>query len=293
MLANSQILSNAYEHCMHIAQNHYENFPIASRFLNKKLRYPVSAVYAFARTADDFADEGHLSKEQRLALLNDYMSELQSIENSHHASPFHQSNNPIFIALADVIVKFNIPIKLFNDLLEAFISDINTIRYHNFEQVIAYCQKSANPVGRILLYLNHSTTEKNLIYSDAICSGLQLINFYQDIAQDIDENNRLYIPLDEMDHFNVTIDDIKNKTNNLHTRALMEFQIQRSKQLFLSGKSLCTHLSGRFGFEIRLIYSAGQIILEKLENQVSSIYLRPRLQRRDKFKILWKSFFCR
>jgi len=284
-------LCNAYQYCRHIAQNHYENFPVASHFLNKKLRDPIAAVYAFARTADDFADEGNFSATQRISLLDGYLIELESIEKNRFSDKTLHSDNPIFIALDDVINQFHIPIELFKDLLVAFKSDINTTRYQNFEHIMAYCQKSANPVGRILLYLNKSNSEENFIFSDAICSCLQLINFYQDIAQDIDENNRLYLPLDEMNNFSVTIDDIKKKTNNTQTKALMDFQLQRVKQLFHSGKPLYTNLSGRFGFEIHLIYSAGEIIIDKLEKQTNSIYQRPRLNQWDKIMILLKSLY--
>ena len=284
-------LTAAYAHCLHIAKNHYENFPIASGFLANNLRNPISVVYAFARSADDFADEGNLAADKRLQLLDNYMLELEGIEQANTATDLYHTNNPIFIALADVIKQFNIPIELFKDLLCAFKSDISTTRYDNFEQIMAYCQKSANPIGRILLYLNDSACEENLHYSDAICSSLQLINFYQDIAQDMDENNRLYISLDEMEKFSVSINDIRNNINNAQTQSLINFQLQRVKQLFLSGKPLCHNLSGRFAFEIRLIYCAGNIILEKLAQHSNNIYLRPRLNKMDKFRILWRGIF--
>ncbi len=285
---NNKVLADAYAHCLQIAQSHYENFPVTSRFLNKNLRYPISVVYAFARSADDFADEGDLNTIERLELLNDYMHELEIIEDKTFSK---QSNNPIFIALADVIKQFHIPIKLFKDLISAFKSDVHTTRYQNFDQVMAYCQKSANPIGRVLLYLNKSASEENLNNSDAICSSLQLINFYQDIAQDMDENDRLYLSLDDMERFSVTIEDIKNKTNHTQTQSLMDFQIQRVQQLFLSGKPLCHNLSGRFALEIRLIYAAGNIILKKLSLNTNNIYLRPRLNKIDKIKILWHGVF--
>lgn len=294
--SEQNILADAYTLCLHITQNHYENFPVASRFLNKRLRYPICVVYAFARSADDFADEGDLTQLKRLQLLDNYCQELHFIEDfliqdKIHTHKPHNSSNPIFIALADVIRKFHIPIELFHDLINAFKSDVSTTRYQNFKQVHEYCQKSANPVGRILLYLNDSATEENLVLSDAICTGLQLINFYQDIAQDITENDRLYLSLDEMEKFSVTIDDIRNKINNSETRALLNFQIQRCQQIFESGESLCEHLSGRFSLEIRLIYAAGHLILDKLSRQSHDIYLRPRLNKWDKVKILWQVFF--
>lgn len=283
---------------MAIAQNHYENFPVASHLLNKKLRFPVSTVYAFARTADDFADEGNISRLERLQCLDEYISELQQIEHSlknYSAQSknifFHHSDNNIFIALADVIHNFQIPVCLFYDLIKAFKQDVNTTRYQTFDEILDYCRLSANPIGQILLYLNNSATQKNLDDSDAICTGLQLINFYQDIAQDMDENDRLYLPLEEMAHYQVSVDDIKQHVNNEQTQALLKFQLQRAKALYESGKPLCSNLTGRFAIEIRMIFSGGRLILEKLEQNICAIYLRPRLSHRDKLQILWQGFF--
>ncbi|MDX2507840.1 MAG: squalene synthase HpnC [Gammaproteobacteria bacterium] len=293
MLSSEKNLQTAYDHCLAIAQNHYENFPVASRLLNKQLRQPISAVYAFARTADDFADEGKLSRAERLNYLEDYSSELKQLEQTLNSGSYyiHNSDKPIFIALADVIQKYRIPINLFQDLLSAFKSDVNKTRYANFAEILAYCRNSANPVGRILLYLNNSVNEENLNNSDAICTGLQLINFYQDIAQDLDENDRVYLPLDELAQFTVTVDDIKKRVNNAQTQALMTLQLQRARNLYESGKPLCFNLSGRFALELRMIFAGGSLILDKLEANISTLYLRPRLTAKDKIKILWQGFF--
>lgn len=293
MTSSQYNLQSAFQYCMNIAQNHYENFPVASFLLTKELRAPVSAIYAFARTADDFADEGIFSREQRLSLLNDFAAELDYIEqwlNSSSASHY-ESNNPIFIALSNVIKNYNVPISLFHDLLKAFRSDVTTTRYDNFADILAYCHCSAAPVGRILLYLNRNASDENLRYSDAICIGLQLINFYQDIQQDIIENDRLYIPLDELESFGVSVQDIKNAINNHQTQMLMTQQIGRARKLYQSGQPLCFSLSGRFALEIRTIYAGGQLILDKLEQNISSIYQRPRLSRLDKILILWRGLF--
>ncbi len=294
MLTFEQKKQKAYQHCTAIAKNHYENFPIASSLLKKQLHVPISVIYAFARTADDLADEGTANKQERLDSLDAYTHELNQIASilSHQSEQtksnfIHLSRNPIFTALAQVIYDFNIPIKLFYDLINAFKQDVDTLRYQNFDEILDYCRLSANPVGRILLHLNKSATSKNLIYSDAICTGLQLINFYQDIAQDMDENNRLYLPLDEMTNYHVSINDIKNHHNNEQTQSLIQWQLQRTRMLYESGKPLCTNLSGRFAIEIRMIYTGGRLILDKLEQNTTSIYLRPRLNKKDKLKILW------
>ena len=298
MLTTDKKIKNAYKYCLAIAQNHYENFPVASKLLNKQLRFPIAAVYAFARSADDFADEGDRSDEQRLSLLNEYRIELDEIQqtltqrsDNKKQPSVHTSDNKIFIALADVILQYQIPIGLFYDLLNAFRQDVITSRYTDFDEILAYCKLSANPVGRILLHLNHSASEKNCHYSDAICTGLQLINFYQDIAQDIDESDRLYLPLNEMEQYKVSINDIKNQRNTSQAQKLITIQLQRARQTYESGKPLCFNLSGTFALEIRMIYSGGKLILDKLEENSGSIYRRPRLNAKDKIKIIWQAVF--
>lgn len=298
MLTSELNKQKAYKYCMAIAKNHYENFPVASYLLSKHLRIPISVVYAFARTADDFADEGDLSKQERLKLLDEYIVELEQIEAFIKAQAFpnsqttsYSSQHLIFIALAEIIHNFKIPIALFYDLINAFKQDVNTKRYKSFDDILEYCRLSANPVGRILLYLNNSVTSQNLADSDAICTGLQLINFYQDIGQDIGENDRLYLTLDELEHYHVAINDIREQIDNKNTQALIKFQLQRTRKLYVPGVRLCSNLSGRFAIEIKMIYAGGLLVLDKLEQNTSSIYLRPRLTRRDKFKILWQVFF--
>ncbi len=286
MHAPNRQLLEAYQFCMALAHSHYENFPVASRLLKKDLRYPVSAVYAFARSADDFADEGEHTKSERLALLHGFEEELDKIQAGL------SSSQPIFIALNDVINRFQVPISLFYDLLKAFKQDVTKTRYKHFSEILEYCTLSANPVGRILLYLNHSADIDNLNYSDAICTGLQLINFYQDIAQDIDENDRLYLPVDEMKQLSVSVSDLRQKINNEHTRELLELHLQRARSIYVQGQPLCKNLSGRFAVEIGVIYHGGLSVLRKLEQNTDNIYLRPRLTRHDKFNMLWRGLLC-
>lgn len=297
MLASDSKTTQAYQFCMNMAQSHYENFPVASRLLKKQIRYPVSAVYAFARSADDFADEGEWNQQERLALLTEFEQELNNIQIRLKSTPqsceLQPSTNPVFIALEDVIKHFNVPVTLFYNLLEAFKQDVVKTRYSNFAEVLDYCKNSANPVGRILLYLNHSAEAENLYYSDAICTGLQLINFYQDIAQDINENNRLYLPVDEMKQTGVSIADLRQQINTPETRKLLELQLHRARSIYTHGQPLCKRLSGRFAIEISIIYHGGIRVLNKLEQNTSNIYLRPRLNRKDKLFMIWQGLFCR
>lgn len=279
-----ETLENAYVQCIKMAQSHYENFPVASRLLPKHLRRPIAVIYAFARRADDFADEGHLTQEERLALLSGFTQELDVIQQAHQSEDF------TFIALADVIDKHQLPISLFHDLLTAFKMDVVKNRFTNFGEVMEYCRFSANPVGRLLLHLNDATSAQNLGYSDSICSALQLINFLQDISQDLEENNRIYLPQNEMQKFGVTEDDIRNKITNPATRQLIEFQIRRALKLLQSGAPLGKVLKGRMGFELRMTIMGGSRILYKLNQQHDNVFSRPRLSKWDIIWIVWKAF---
>ncbi len=273
-------LQQAYQHCQQIVRNHYENFPVASWFLPKKLRLPISVIYAFARHADDLADEGELDDNQRYIALEQYQSDLKTaLENN-------DSDNPVLLALTDVIKTHQLPTELFYDLLTAFKMDTKNKRYPTFDAVLNYCHYSANPVGRLLLHLHKQNTPENLKYSDCICTALQLVNFYQDIHQDINENNRIYIPTNELEKFKVTEQHFSEKINDSNMHKLMQYQIKRAKKIMLSGTALGQQLPGLFGLEIRLIIQGGLSITDKLQ-KLSNLFDRPRLTRTDKFVMLW------
>lgn len=280
---NKETLHNAYAECLALARSHYENFPVASRLLPKHLRQPIAVIYAFARRADDFADEGDLSDDQRISALTDFGNKLDQIEQGQVV------DDPIFLALADVIKQHQLPISLFHDLLTAFKMDVTKARYANFGEVMQYCRYSANPVGRLLLHLNKATSPENLGTSDAICSALQLTNFLQDISQDLVENDRIYIPQDEMQQYGVTEDDIRNKITNPASRKLIEFQIRRTVKLMQAGAPLGKVLKGRMGLELRMTIMGGSRILYKLNQQVDDVFSRPRLNKWDIVWIIWKA----
>jgi len=280
---NKEILQNAYAECLHMAQSHYENFPVASRLLPKHLRQPISVIYAFARRADDFADEGDLSNDERIAALTDFGDKLDLIEQNKDV------DDATFIALADVIKQHQLPISLFHDLLTAFKMDVTKARYANFGEVMEYCRYSANPVGRLLLHLNKETSPQSLGYSDAICSALQLTNFLQDISQDLEESDRIYIPQDEMEKFGVSEDDIRNKITSPASRKLIEFQIRRTLKLMQSGAPLGKVLKGRMGLELRMTIMGGSRILYKLNQQYDDVFSRPRLSKWDIGWVIWKA----
>lgn len=270
--------------------DHYENFPVASILLPKPLRAPIAAIYHFARTADDFADEGDRTPHQRIALLREYQDELGRIESGH------STQHPIFLALRPVIERHALPLQLFRDLLDAFEQDVSKDRYVDFHELMNYCRRSADPVGRLLLYLFDHASEQNLKDSDAICSALQLINHWQDVGIDAlkGATGRIYLPQDDMLRFGVTEDMIlppANKTQaTSELRTLLAFQVARARTLMLSGAPLGWRLPGRIGLEIRAIVAGGLRILDKIEAVDFDVFTRrPTLQAPDWPVLLWKS----
>ena len=237
---------------------HYENFPVASILMPKRLRKPVAAIYHFARAADDIADEGELSNEERLQQLNDFRDEL--IHIAANETPLM----PLFQHLAVEVKAHALPLQPMHDLLDAFSQDVVKKRYANYDELLDYCRRSANPVGTLLLHLYEEATPVNLAYSDAICTSLQLINFWQDVAKDI-AISRIYLPQDEMARFGVTEEQVVQARCDDAWRNLMKFQIERARELMLYGKPLGTILTGRIGLEMRMIIQGGLRILDKIE----------------------------
>lgn len=276
-------LKDAYTYCLQLAQSHYENFPVASHLLPRRTRAAVAVIYAFARQADDIADEGNAEPSVRLQQLEHFGEKLEKITTGEPAS------DPVFIALADVIKRHRLPVQLFHDLLSAFRQDVTKTRYSDFEEVLDYCRRSANPVGRLLLHLHGEASEQNLRWSDQICSALQLINFMQDLAQDYCENNRIYLPQDELQHYGVTEQDIAGQHNSPELQQLVDYQLQRIAGMMQEGAQLGGQLKGLFGLEIRLIIEAGSTVLEKLARQQGNVFMRPRLARSDYLQIGWRA----
>jgi len=273
----------AYKHCLSISKNHYENFPVASWILPRRMRLPTAAIYAFARRADDFADEGNLSDEQRLSELDRLAQQVEKLFAGK------LSDDPVFIALTDCVKEFSLPKALFIDLIDAFKQDVTKKRYADFGELMQYCRRSANPVGRLMLYLYGQTDRKSLAQSDAICSALQLINFYQDLTQDYNELDRIYIPQDEIRASFVNETYFKNQRTDGPMILLMRKQYERAHKLLQGGAPLGKSLKGRFGFEIRLIIAGGSRILLKLDKQTDDLFSRPRLDVNDWLWIFWKA----
>ena len=241
---------------------HYENFPVASLLLPAKLREPVQIIYRFARTADDIADEGNDPANVRLEKLQSYRTQLE------------RPADALFHDVARIIRDHALPRHLFTDLLDAFSQDVVKKRYANYAEVLDYCRRSANPVGRLLLHLFKRTTESDLTRSDAICSALQLINFWQDVDIDYTKDRRVYLPQDEMASHGVSERHLAEKVCDPAFRSLMKFEVQRAKALMLSGASLGRDLPGRVGLEIRTTVQGGLRILEKIEKAGYDVFRR-------------------
>lgn len=269
----------AYRHCRARAAAHYENFPVASWLLPARLRGPVAAIYCFARDADDLADEDQRPTAER---RNDLVAMQERVQTL--GDPAAEAT-PEWIALADARQRFSLPAAPFVDLVDAFIQDLEQTRYATFGEVIDYCRRSANPVGRLMLHLNGNPTDEMIGHSDAVCSALQLINFYQDLHQDITENNRIYLPQDEMAQYGVTEEMLAAGQTDFRLRNLMQFQYARADRLLRAGAPLGGMLRGRMGLEIRAIINGGARVLWRLRQQ-DDVFARPRLRARDAWIIL-------
>ena len=265
--------------------DHYENFPVASLLLPARLRRPVAAIYHFARSADDIADEGDATPAERLAQLGAYRAELDTIAAG--GSP----HLPVFRQLAPQIQAFGLPLQPFRDLLDAFSQDVVKTRYADFPELLDYCRRSANPVGRLMLALYGVGGEQNLARSDAICTSLQLINFWQDVAIDW-QKDRVYVPGEDLARFGIPEEHIAGGRCNDEWAALMDFQIERARRMMLEGAPLARTLPGRIGLELRLVVQGGLRILQKLQRVRGDVFRhRPVLTTLDWPLIAFRALF--
>lgn len=263
--------------------DHYENFPVASILLPAHLRPAVQAIYMFARSADDLADEGDAAPAERLAALTAYEQALDRI--AQRQAP----GSTMFENLAKVIAQYRLPLQPFYDLLSAFKQDVVTTRYPDFVLLMDYCRRSANPVGRLMLALYGAAGEQNLRDSDAICSALQLINFWQDVAVDW-KKRRIYLPLDDMHRFSVAETQLDACQIDAAWRGLMNFQVTRARAMINGGAPLALRLPGRIGWELRLVVQGGLRILERIEGIGYDVFRqRPQLRLWDWICIGWRA----
>ena len=265
--------------------DHYENFPVASVILPKYLRAPIETIYRFARSADDIADATDLPPDFKRDRLAFFRTELKQITSD--APPL----TPLFSELSILISQYKLPIGLFFQLLDAFEQDLNVKRYENFTRLEEYCANSANPIGRIVLHLFGHTDEEYLIWSDSICTSLQIINFLQDVKDDYDLG-RIYLPKDEMDSFGVTEDHIKNRIFDLHWLNFMNFQLDRANRYLDDGSNLYENLPRRLGIEIKMIVKSGLQVITKLNASRGNVFVTDhKMNSLDFIKILYQTAF--
>jgi squalene synthase HpnC len=285
------LTNSSFKYCEYLAKTHYENFPVASFLFPADKRKYIYSVYAFARAADDFADEDFIEGgiPKRLALLDEWLGKLKDCYNG-------KAYDPIFIALRETVNKFNIPIDDFKNLLTAFKQDVMKNRYKTFDEVIDYCTYSANPVGRIVLRISGHDNDELFHYSDKICTALQLINFWQDIEIDL-KKDRVYLPDEDLNKFSYTYEDLFNKVYDERFVKLMDFQISRTEEIFKKGKNIFdvfnqNNLKKGFILEIKAIYTAGSLMLNKLRKVKYNVFKkRPLLNLNDRLLILYKTLF--
>ncbi|WP_057091742.1 squalene synthase HpnC [Comamonas thiooxydans] len=275
---------------------HYENFPVASWLCPPQLRAPIAAIYHFARTADDLADEGDHCAEKRLAQLQQYADDLQQLGSAGEAAMLMRTAWPhIFGPLAVQVQAHRMPKPLLADLLSAFEQDVRMTaaqtRYTDMAQLLDYCRRSANPVGRLLLHLYGVANAKALIQSDAICTALQLINFWQDLSQDL-PRQRHYLPDADLARHGLVRSAIKPEAAALtpELRSLLGELNRQARSLMIHGAPLVHQLPGRTGWELRLVVQGGLRILDRLDAmQGRNLYQRIKLSKLDMVAMLWQA----
>ena len=291
--ADGSDLAAAYQHCWRIATTHYENFSVGSWLLPRPLRRHIAAIYAFARTADDIADEGEASADERLQHLAAWAEGLEDCYRGRYL-------NPIFRALGDTAAIFDLPAQPFRDLLDAFRRDVEFKPFPTFDDLLSYCRCSADPVGRLVLYLFGYRDEERQLLSDKICTGLQLTNFWQDVAVDAGKR-RVYFPLEDLERFGCSLEDIgprlgpvsnwrEEEALDPRLRQLMVFEVQRARSLLLDGLRLRGLVHRRLARELFLFAGGGLAILSKIEAVDYDVFRRrPALTRWEKAALVLRA----
>lgn len=276
-------INSAYKTSLTFSKEHYENFPVILFSVSKELKKHIAIIYKFARQADDLADEGYISQNERLFLLNEYEKDFIEALNG-------KFKNDFWLALKNTCDKFQIDKKLFFDLISAFKQDIIKKRYETDSEILDYCKRSANPIGRILLKIFKVEDNEALIASDKICTALQLTNFYQDVSIDI-QKNRIYASKEMMRKYSVTEEDFLNLNFNENVKLLFKELIEKTYKMFNEGKVIQSYLPKSFLLQIRMTILGGEKILYKIvENDYDVFNKRPKLNKKDFLLILLKSF---
>jgi squalene synthase HpnC len=276
--ATAPSLEDARAYCERLAKSHYENFSIATWFLSKPLRQHFYNVYAYCRISDDLGDEVG-DPQQSLELLDQWETELNAC---YAGSPKH----PVFVALAETVRQFKIPQHEFSDLLIAFRQDQTVTRFETFDDILAYCRYSANPVGHLVLYLcGYSDAERQQL-SDYTCTALQLANFWQDIFVDYGKG-RIYLPLEDLRRFGVTGEDIAERRATPQFVAMMKFEVERARDWFARGLPLVKLVNRELAIDLELFSRGGQEILNAIERQGFDVLrARPKISKLRKLMLV-------
>lgn len=288
---NESLIRSSYKYCEKITKEHYENFPVASLLLPREKRKYIYSIYAFARAADDFADELDIEggKEKRLVLLQEWGQKLDDCYNG-------KAYSPIFIALMNTINECKIPKEPLENLLKAFKQDVIKNRYTNFNEVLDYCKNSANPIGRLVLLVFGINDDTLFALSDSICTALQLTNFWQDVGVDL-EKDRIYIPADDLKFFNVDESQLFEKNADNNFRNLIKNLVERTLDIFNQGKELILRTETdiklkKLRKELKLTWFGGNLILKKInELDYDVLNYRPKISFINKLNILFRTFF--
>jgi squalene synthase HpnC len=272
-----------------VSVDHYENFPVASLLCPARLRPAIEAIYRFARTADDIADEGDATPRERLAALASYRAALVQAAAGHATAAWQ----PVFQPLAAAIARHRLPVELLDALLDAFVQDLTVSRYADRPMLLDYCRRSANPVGRLLLHLYDVGGADLLSRSDAICTALQLANFWQDLGIDT-RRGRLYLPEADCRRHGVDPDDVLAGRDGDAVRRLVVDAVAWARELMLFGAPLVHAVPGRAGWELRLVVQGGLRILERIDRLGgATLRERPKLGGADAPVLLWRALRMR
>lgn len=293
-LSDVASLTAAYAACERLARKHYENFPVASRLLPRAMRPHVAAVYAFARVADDLADEGERPASERQRLLDHWLDRLHEAAGpiTAHAAG-NADSDAIFLALGNTIRDRRLPVSLFEDLLSAFRQDTWKTRYETFDELLDYCRRSANPVGRLVLRIAGYDDPRIDVASDCVCTALQMANFWQDLERDW-QRGRLYAPLDGVRAAGASEADLDRRQLTAPWRAALQALADRTKDLFLRGREVADLVHGRLRLELRLTWLGGMRILERVERRRFDVFdTRPALGATDVPVLLWRALAWR
>jgi squalene synthase HpnC len=293
MRTSAPALASAYAACEQEARTHYENFPVASRLLPKAMRPHVAAVYAFARAADDFADEGQRTLDERHALLDGWIRRLHDAASGRQAGPPPRRGEPanapeIFVALGASISAHALPVELFEDLVSAFRQDIETARYASWGSLLDYCRRSANPVGRLVLRIAGYRDPALDAASDAVCTALQLTNFWQDLRSDF-ERGRIYLPAAERAAHGAIEEELRGPLLDAAWRHALASASARTRAFFAAGRPVCDAVSGPLRYELRATWLGGVRILDRLERSgFDPVRSRPTLGIADAPWFAWR-----